>query len=349
MLKADFDFLALDREQRRANAQIPTDISEVSSEQDFNDNIESQSEIDEIEEIEDPNSSHEQIEDSNSSHEQIDHEIKIEKIQSSSPIVTETKQVQALQLLKSAFDLIKSALSLLGENDAITRILEPIAEVAVESSAAPVAVESSAAPVAEEPIVQNYVKPITPKAIKGVVPKISEIEDVNVPPKVAEILAASKAANVAPKVIPKVAEILAASKAANVAPKVIPKVAEILAASKAANVATEEFTVVMPKKSKNKTATMVVVEEPKDEFPSLVSSFSPVQKTGFWNSGKNSLEIAKSIASIPSPPPTKSPTLTIPVKVRAGSRGPIQEEDSNCDDEYNHRKNVRGDGDTYWQ
>jgi hypothetical protein len=185
------------------------------------------------------------------------------------------------------------------------------------------------------------------------------------PPKVAEILAASKAANVAPKVVPMVAEILAASKvanvapkvvsmaaskSANVAPKVVPMVAEILAASKPASVASEEFKVVMPKKSKNKTTTMVVVEEQKDEFPSLGSSFSPVPKAGFWNSGKNSLEIAKSIASIPSPPPTRSPPLPRQSKSRCGSRGAIEEEnDYGFEDGYKYRKNGDTENDDYWQ
>jgi hypothetical protein len=120
----------------------------------------------------------------------------------------------------------------------------------------------------------------------------------------------------------------------------------------------EEFQVVMPKKSKTKAATIIVapvatiVVEKKDDFPSLGSSFSPVQispvqKTGFWSSGKNSLEIAKSIAQIPSPPPIRSPTLVKPIKTRAGSRGPVDEDDYS-DDEFKYRKNGNDD-DEYWQ
>jgi hypothetical protein len=77
----------------------------------------------------------------------------------------------------------------------------------------------------------------------------------------------------------------------------------------------KRFKIVMPKKSKNKkaVATQPVKEiTKKDEFPSLGSSFTPVKKTGFWGGeAKKSLEIAKSIAHIPSPPPTFSPSPSL--------------------------------------
>jgi hypothetical protein len=114
----------------------------------------------------------------------------------------------------------------------------------------------------------------------------------------------------------------------------------------------EEFKVVLPKKSKIKGAAMIsapipVFVEEKNDFPSLGSSFSPVQKTGFWSSGKSSLEIAKSVAQIPSPPPIRSPSLLKTNKASGGSRGPIDEEDDFSDDEFMFQKN-RGDDD-YWQ
>jgi hypothetical protein len=114
----------------------------------------------------------------------------------------------------------------------------------------------------------------------------------------------------------------------------------------------------MPKKSKNTSAIIVVpkveVPEQNDEFPSLVRTISPVQKSGFWSSGKNSLEIAKSIAQIPSPPPTRSSPLIKTVKSRessrGGSRSAIDEENEYSDDEFRTRKtgNYEDDED-YWQ
>jgi hypothetical protein len=113
----------------------------------------------------------------------------------------------------------------------------------------------------------------------------------------------------------------------------------------------------MPKKSKNKNATIVVSTEVEhtDEFPSLGSSFSPVQKTGFWGSGKSSLEIAKSVAQIPSPPPTRSPSLfnsNKSMRASAGSRGTIDGESDDSDEEFKLRKHGGSDdkdGDDYWQ
>ena len=118
-------------------------------------------------------------------------------------------------------------------------------------------------------------------------------------------------------------------------------VVSVAVMSSPTNVKDDEFKVVMPKKSKIKgTAPITETEnDKKDDFPSLGSSFSPVQKAGFWSSGKNSLEIAKSVAQIPSPPPTRSPTLPKIIKARGGSREPIDEDEDDSDE----------NGDDYWE
>jgi len=114
----------------------------------------------------------------------------------------------------------------------------------------------------------------------------------------------------------------------------------------------EEFKIVMPKKLKNKKTitTLLPVQEKiktkKDEFPSLGSSFAPV-KTGFWSGTvKKSLEIAKSIAHIPSPPPKKSIGM-----VRCGpSKDDLSEEEySDTTEEYHIQKRYGEEDDDNWQ
>jgi len=198
--------------------------------------------------------------------------------------------------------------------------------------------------VTEESVSSEVAEIVTPKAAKAIPTKISEV----VAPKASKTDVPKIKKTVTPKAFEK---------------NIISKEPETVAFNDSETKATikkeanEEFKVVMPKKSKNKTSSIVVPNgsnievEKKDDFPVLGGSFSPVQKTGFWNSGKNSLEIAKSIASIPSPPPTRSPTLTKSLKGRTGSRGPIEEEDDyGYEDGYKYHKNGSDDdGDRYWQ
>ena len=120
----------------------------------------------------------------------------------------------------------------------------------------------------------------------------------------------------------------------------------------------EEFKIVMPKKSKNKkaVATLLPVKEitKKDEFPSLGSSFAPV-KTGFWSGTvKKSLEIAKSIAHIPSPPPISSPSSNLKKSIRMVRYGPSkddpsEEEYSDTTEEYDIQKQYVEEDDVNWQ
>lgn len=117
----------------------------------------------------------------------------------------------------------------------------------------------------------------------------------------------------------------------------------------------EKFKIVMPKKSKTKkvtVATLLPVQEKtkKDEFPSLGSSFAPV-KTGFWSGTvKKSLEIAKSIAHIPSPPPISSLKKSIGI-VRSGpSKNDCSEEEySDTTDECHIQKRYVEADDDNWQ
>ena len=114
----------------------------------------------------------------------------------------------------------------------------------------------------------------------------------------------------------------------------------------------EEFKIVMPKKLKNKktVTTLLPVQEKiktkKDEFPSLGSSFAPV-KTGFWSGTvKKSLEIAKSIAHIPSPPPLKK---SIGMVRHEPSKDDLSEEEySDTTEEYHIQKRYVEEDDN-WQ
>lgn len=118
----------------------------------------------------------------------------------------------------------------------------------------------------------------------------------------------------------------------------------------------EEVKIVMPKKLKNKktVTTLLPVQEKiktkKDEFPSLGSSFAPV-KTGFWSGTvKKSLEIAKSIAHIPSPPPISSLKKSIGM-VRCGpSKDDLSEEEySDTIEEYHIQKRYVEEDEDNWQ
>ena len=115
------------------------------------------------------------------------------------------------------------------------------------------------------------------------------------------------------------------------------------------------FKIVLPKKSKyknasNPDASFSILVNKDDEFPSLGSSFSPIQKAGFWAREK-SLDIAKAIAKIPSPPPTRSPQLKNSSKiVRERVSCAISEDEDYSDEEFNIRKSENGgNAEDYWQ
>ena len=396
LIPADYKFLTLQRLQKaQEKSQIPSDISEISSEAELEDEHEihenHESEIEEIEEIGENTDLQTEIKKIEVCETEpiLVKEENIQKETNSVVIPIQNKQEQALELLKSAFDKIKLALSMLDEqktdasklNQEIEKISQSITPI-TEESIAPV-MEESVAPVMEEsiaPVMEESVAPVMEESVAPVMEESvsSEVAEI-VTPKVAESVSSEVAEIVTPKAakaIPtKISEVVAPKASKTDVPKIkktvtpkafekniVSKEPETVAFNESETKATikkeakEEFKVVMPKKSKNKTSSIVVpngsnieVEKP-DDFPVLGGSFSPVQKTGFWNSGKNSLEIAKSIASIPSPPPTRSPTLTKSIKGRAGSRGPIEEVDCEYDDNYKYRKNGSDDdGDTYWQ
>ncbi len=380
LTQADKDFLTLEREQKalfRAQAQISSDISETSSQPAM---VEDEDE--EIEEIPQDYGSQLEIQEIEVSEAELNHfplesEIMIEKIQEeTSPIVVtpQQNQEQALELLKSAFEQIKLALSLLNdapkagsqnlhqEIETISKTLvpipeEPVAQLATES-VAQVATEP-VAQMATEPVASKAAESFASKVAKTAVQKVSKIVAPKAPEaeKVVAPKATASAQIVSPNAVAEAAKTFA-PKATASAQIVFPKAtaSSQIVAPKAAE---EEFKVVMPKKSKNVSAIIVVpkdeVLEQKDEFPSLVRTISPVQqKAGFWSSGRNSLQIAKSIAQIPSPPPTRSSPLTKSVKSREISRGDsrdaIDEENEYSDDEFRTRKTGNyEDDDDYWQ
>ena len=300
--QADKDFLTLEREQR---AQAQSDISDISSQS---------ADEEEVEEEVEASSAHLYL--------------KIEKIQEEiCPIVVvpQKKPDEALELLKNAFEQIKLALSLLDDQKPESKRLHQ--EIGVLSeSVAPVAVES-VAPNEKETSASKAKKPVATVAAEvSVVPNAKETFASKAKKPVATVAAEES-------VVPNAKE-TSASKAKK-------PVVSVAVMSSPTNVKDDEFKVVMPKKSKIKgTAPITETEnDKKDDFPSLGSSFSPVQKAGFWSSGKNSLEIAKSVAQIPSPPPTRSPTLPKIIKARGGSREPIDEDEDDSDE----------NGDDYWE
>jgi hypothetical protein len=403
LTQADKDFLTLEREQKalfRAQAQISSDISETSSQPAME---EDEEEIDLQIEVSETNLNHLPLE-------EIQEEI------SQIVVAPQQNQEQVLELLKSAFEQIKLALSLLNDQklhqqiEELSQTLAPVAKEtlapvaketlaqAVKEPVALVAKETFAskakkpvAPVAKEPVAQVAKEPVASKATKSVASKATK-SVAPVAKELVAIVAEEPVAPVAKETFAIVAEEPVASKAtksvAPVAKELVSPVAKetfaIVAEEPVASKATksvapvakelvvqaveepvaslavesfskkvkndEEFQVVLPKKSKIKNATIIVtpvtafVVQKKNDFPSLgaslESSFSPVQKTGFWNSGKSSLEIAKSIAQIPSPPPTHSPSLLNTIKARGGSRGPIDEDNDFSDEEFE---------DDYWQ
>jgi hypothetical protein len=100
----------------------------------------------------------------------------------------------------------------------------------------------------------------------------------------------------------------------------------------------------MPKKSKNKKLTIEKTKN--DEFPSLVSSFTPIKKTGIWDNG-NSVVIAKSIAHIPSPKPIRVSPPSLTKKSTIVAKG--GEDDYSSDDvssDYSIQKSRKDD---YWE
>jgi hypothetical protein len=395
LTQADKDFLTLEREQKalfRAQAQISSDISETSSQPAME---EDEEEIDLQIEVSETNLNHLPLE-------EIQEEI------SQIVVAPQQNQEQVLELLKSAFEQIKLALSLLNDQklhqqiEELSQTLAPVAKEtlaqAVKEPIVLVAKETFAskakkpvAPVAKEPVAQVAKEPVASKATKSVASKATK-SVAPVAKELVAIVAEEPVAPVAKETFAIVAEEPVASKAtksvAPVAKELVSPVAKetfaIVAEEPVAQAVEEpvtivvkkpvaqaveepvaslavesfskkvkddeEFKVVLPKKSKIKNATIIVtpvtafVVQKKNDFPSLgaslESSFSPVQKTGFWNSGKSSLEIAKSIAQIPSPPPTHSPSLLNTIKARGGSRGPIDEDNDFSDEEFE---------DDYWQ
>jgi hypothetical protein len=323
--QADNDFLTLEREQKD-RAQAHSDISDISSQSEIEEIEENEEEVEvEIEEVEEVDASSANI------------DVKIEEEIIPIMVVPQKKQNEALELLKSAFEQMKLALSLLNDqkNDS-QPILKEIE--ALSQSVAPVAVESVAR-VAVETFASKAKKPVAPVAKETSASKAK---------KPVAPVALETSASKTKKPVAQVADEFSASNAN----KLIAPVAEI---SSPTNVKENDFQVFISKKSKSKSTTIIVAPVPaiekKDEFPSLGSSFSPVQKTGFWSSGKSSLEIAKLVAQIPSPPPTRSPTLMKPMKARSCSRGTIDDDDDDDDDrndEFNFRKN-ENDEDNYWQ
>ena len=109
----------------------------------------------------------------------------------------------------------------------------------------------------------------------------------------------------------------------------------------------DEFrTITSKKKSKNKTSQLIIpILKKEDDFPSLGSSFSPIKKSGIWGEkGNKSLQIAKSIANVPSPSPVSSspspsPYLKKSGKLcRGGGAAAISSEDEYSDTEYSIQK-----------
>jgi hypothetical protein len=359
LIPADYNFLTLQRLQKAQEK------SEISSEAELEDDPEipenNDSEIEEIEEIQENTELQPEIKKVEVCETEsiVVEEENIQKENSSVVDTVQTKQEIALELLKSAFEKIKLALSMLDDQKADTKNLHQEIEI----------ISKSITPIVEESVSSEVAEIVAPKAAESVSSEVAEIVTPKaakaIPRKITEVVAPKAAKTDAPKITKTVAskafeKNIISKETETVIANVIDKSVAFKETEKKADAkkeTIEEFKVVMPKKSKNKTSSIVVPNgsnievEKTDDFPVLGGSFSPVQKTGFWNSGKNSLEIAKSIASIPSPPPTRSPTLTKSLKGRAGSRGPIEEEDDyGYEDGYKYRKNGSDDdGDRYWQ
>jgi hypothetical protein len=357
MLKADYDFLALQR-ATRVQAQFVSDIYETSSQPELEEDN-----IDEIEEIPQDEICGDELGSEIS--------VEIENIQEeTSPIMVtpKQKQEQSLELLKSAFEQIKLALSLLDDQnlkqqiETMSQSLAPIMEKPVVQNAKETFASKVKKPVASkaaEPVESNAKKPVASKAAEPVVSKAAEPVVSKAEEPVASNAAEPVASNAKKPIASKVAEPVASNAKKSVASNAVEPVALKAAepVSSKVTIKQDDFQVVMPKKSKNKNAPIVVATnvEAKEQFPSLGSSFSPVPKTGFWNSGKSSLEIAKSVAQIPSPPPTRSPSFinsNKSMRASAGSRGTIDGESDNSDEEFKLRKHGGSDekdGDDYWQ
>ena len=347
---ADNEFLIREREQKalfRAQAQAQSDISETLSEPEMEEDEDEDEDEIEIEEIEvsEPVLNHLPLE---------------RDVEETSPIVVtpQQNQEQALELLKSAFEQIKLALSLLNDQklkeevETVTKTLAPVAEESTVTNEK----ETFASKLKKPVVAIKATEPVAPKVKKPVIVTVAEKPVAIKAPETVAPKAKKPVAIKAPEPVFPVTENLVAIKASGSSAQITKKpfvqvdaepVASVPVASSKDN---QEFQVVLPKKSKNKSAIVppipAVIIEQKDEFPSLGSSSSPVPKTGFWSSGKSSLEIAKTVAQKPSPPPIRSPTLLRIMKAGSGSIAQMhdEEEDDNDDDEFRHRK-----VDDYWQ
>jgi hypothetical protein len=378
LIEADKNFLTLEREQRaQFRAQAHAQSQPEMEEDEIKDEIEDEeNEEDEIEEI--------AVSEPVLNHLPLERNVE----ETSSIVITpQQKQEQALELLKSAFEQIKLALSLLNDQklkeeiETMTQTLAPVAEESVVSNAK----ETFASKLKKPVVAIKATEPVAPKAKKPVVVEVAPEPVVEVAPepvaiKASETVAIKATEPVAIKatepVVIKATEPVAIKATEPVAIKATEPVAikatepvaikasvfsaqktkkptVKVAAEPVSSVAVEslkdneDFQVVLPKKSKNKSADAPIAEK-KDDFPSLGSSSSPVQKKGFWSSGKSSLEIAKTVAQKPSPPPIRSSALLRIISAGSGSIGPIDdEEEDDYDDEFSFRK--VGDENDYWQ
>ena len=330
--KADRIFLTHEREQR-AQAQNESEIFETSSQPDLEEEVEEIEEQVEIEEV----------------------SIHIEQaVQNENVVTTENKQEQALELLKSAFEKINSALSLLHVQNSESQKIHAEIEVVSQSIAsaatkkvAPVPVKSlaqklkeSTAPVATETVAPVPVKSVAQKLKESSAPVATEM--------VAPVpIKSDSAQKVKESCTQKIKELVSAPVATGSNPqKLLKKCSD------------EEFTIVLSKNSKKgkiSQITTLSIPEKADDFPTLGTP-SSASAIGFWRSGKDPVEIAKQVAKKPSPPPTRSPPLTtsgMRVEIRSKSRNSNHEEDEGFyDEDFSHHKQRHNDDDnddTYWQ
>ena len=306
--KADRIFLTHEREQR-AQAQNESEIFETSSQPDLEEEVEEIEEQVEIEEV----------------------SIHIEQaVQNENVVTTENKQEQALELLKSAFEKINSALSLLHVQNSESQKIH--AEIEVVSQSIASAATKKVAPVPVKSVAQKLKESSAPVATEMVAP---------VPIK------SDSAQKVKESCTQKIKELVSAPVATGSNPqKLLKKCSD------------EEFTIVLSKNSKKgkiSQITTLSIPEKADDFPTLGTP-SSASAIGFWRSGKDPVEIAKQVAKKPSPPPTRSPPLTtsgMRVEIRSKSRNSNHEEDEGFyDEDFSHHKQRHNDDDnddTYWQ
>ena len=241
------------------------------------------------------------------------------------------KQKNALELIKDALDQINFALHLLQgiKKPPAYLLLDPVPTEKVEHSSLPIVEESEVVDLEE---INDPIK----------VKKLEKIEEIIVPEKESEVFNPPNPAE--PDLIDHISDV---------------EEEELITPSKIEE--EEEFKIVMPKKSKNKKPSVNIFpikeKTKKDEFPSLGCSFTPIKKTGFWEGEtKKSLEIAKSIAHIPSPPPISSPSPTLKKSIRMAKGGltendVIEEEecfDSTAKFRCRRHDDVDDDCENYW-